>query len=92
MKKPFKNEKHFHCVKRFEEILKDGITDHINLMWELEATRFTLYGYFVRGEIVINQIMHDGSANYTFTLLRGNTWTSTEYQLKKVFPEILGVS
>jgi hypothetical protein len=87
MKKPVKTEKFFNCVNRFEEILRDGITDHINLMWQIEQQRFTLFGYFVRGEMVINQVMHDGSANYTFTLLRGNTWKSTEDQLKTIFPE-----
>lgn len=86
MKQPIKTEKHFNCIRRFEEILKDGITDHINLMWEIEHYKFTLYGYFVRGEMVINQVMHDGSANYTFTILRGNTWVSTEEQLKRIFP------
>lgn len=90
MKKPIKTERHFSCVNRFEGILKDGIEDHINLMWEIEGSRFTLYGYFVRGEIVINQVMHDGSANYTFTLLRGNTWKSTEDQLKRIFPDPAG--
>lgn len=82
MKTKTKDPSAIRQLERFETIVRNtcGV---VNVLWEKDFANFTITCYNISGEAVINQIFHDGTACFTYTICSSD-WNETEEKIKRI--------